>query len=163
MSICGRTRYDHTYMASDNLIEFGTPAVSLGPLPIRAHWILEGAPLAKCTILSKSTDGTAKTIVWDCTAGRFNWYYDMDETVYVLEGSVLIKDRSGATRRVEAGETIFFRAGSHAEWTVDRYIRKLAFLRAPVPPFAMLAIRAIRLFRRLAKFEWRKPDTPDVF
>jgi uncharacterized protein len=150
-------------MASDNLIEFGTPAVPLGSLPIRAQWILDGAPVAQCKILSTSSDGTSKTIVWDCTAGRFNWYYDMDETVYVLEGSVSIKDPTGHTRRVVAGETIFFRAGSHAEWTVEKYIRKIAFLRTPVPAYALLAIRAVRLLRRLARFEWRKPDAPAVF
>jgi uncharacterized cupin superfamily protein len=146
-------------MANENLIEFGTAAVALGPLPIRAQWILEGAPSAQYKVLSTSTDGTAKTIIWDCTAGRFNWFYDMDETVYVLEGSVVIKDGAGSIRRVAAGETIFFRAGSQAEWTVERYIRKIAFLRAPVPKHALLAIRAVRVFRRLIRFGRPKEES----
>jgi ethanolamine utilization protein EutQ (cupin superfamily) len=53
--------------------------------------------------------------------------------VYVLEGSVALKDCAGGSRRVGAGETIFFPAGSRAEWTVDTYIRKIAFLRVPLP------------------------------
>jgi uncharacterized cupin superfamily protein len=139
-------------MASENLIEFATASVALNALPIRPQWVLEGAPVAQYKILSTSTDGTAKTIVWDCTAGRFNWFYDMDETVYVLEGSVVLKDETGTSRRVGSGETVFFRAGSHAEWTVERYIRKIAFLRTPVPKHALLAIRAVRVFKRLARF-----------
>jgi len=144
-------------MLSENLIEFGTASVALGPLPIRAQWILEGAPVAQYKIISTSADGTAKTIVWDCTAGRFNWFYDMDETVYVLEGSMLLKDRTGASRLVVAGETVLFRAGSHAEWTVESYIRKVAFLRTPVPKYALLAIRAVRIFKRLTRFGKQEP------
>jgi uncharacterized protein len=139
-------------MVSENLIEFGTASVALNALPIRPQWVLEGAPVAQYKILSTSTDGTAKTIIWDCTAGRFNWFYDMDETVYVLEGSVVLKDETGTSRRVGAGETIFFRAGSQAEWTVERYIRKIAFLRTPVPKHALLAIRAVRVLKRLTGF-----------
>jgi uncharacterized cupin superfamily protein len=143
-------------MASESLIEIGTASVTLSPLPIRAQWILEGSPLAQYKILSTSADGTAKTIVWDCTAGRFNWFYDMDETVYVLEGSVVIKDPAGVSRRVAAGETITFHAGARAEWTVERYVRKIAFLRTPVPKYALLAIRAVRIARRLIRFGRRE-------
>jgi uncharacterized cupin superfamily protein len=150
-------------MARENLIEFGAASVTLSPLPIRAQWILEGAPVAQCKILSTSTDGTAKTIVWDCTAGRFNWLYDMDETVYVLEGSVVLKDHTGSSRRVSAGETVFFRAGSRAEWTVERYIRKIAFLRTPVPKYALLAVRAVRVARRLARLGRRKQEESTMF
>jgi uncharacterized cupin superfamily protein len=148
-------------MVSENLIEIGTASVAMSPLPIRAQWILEGSPAAQYKILSASLDGTAKTIVWDCTAGRFNWFYDMDETVYVLAGSVLIKDGAGHSRRVTAGETILFRAGSQAEWTVESYIRKIAFLRTPVPKYALLAIRAVRIASRLARLGRQEP--PGMF
>jgi uncharacterized cupin superfamily protein len=150
-------------MASENLIEFGTASVALNALPIRPQWVLEGAPVAQYKILSTSTDGTAKTIIWDCTAGRFNWFYDMDETVYVLEGSVVLKDETGSSRRVGSGETIFFRAGSRAEWTVERYIRKIAFLRTPVPKHALLAIRAVRVLKRLTRFGSSKREDSAMF
>jgi uncharacterized protein len=135
-------------MSSDNSIEFATLAVELSPLPIKANWVLEGAPVARFKVLSRSSDGTARTVVWDCTAGRFNWFYDIDETVYILEGSVCIKDASGVSREVSAGETILFRAGSHAEWTVETYVRKIAFFRNPVPKFALLQIGLFRAVRR---------------
>src|SRR5579859_6111527 len=91
------------------------------PCPIRPSWVLEGAPVARIQLLSESADGTASTWFWDCTAGRFNWFYSFDETLHILEGSVTLKFPSGATRRVVAGDTIFFPAGSRAEWTVDNY------------------------------------------
>jgi hypothetical protein len=137
-------------MPPESPIEFGTTATALSPLPIRPEWILEGAPRAQAKVLSVSSDGTAKTVVWDCTAGRFSWFYDVDETIYVLEGSVAIKLQDGAVRQVNAGDTIFFRAGSHAEWTVDKYIRKVAFFRTPVPAYALLAMKVGRLLARLA-------------
>jgi EutQ-like cupin domain len=35
----------------------------------------------------------AESRIENCTAGRFDWFYDVDETVYVLEGSVTIKNQ----------------------------------------------------------------------
>jgi uncharacterized protein len=136
-------------MPSENPIEFGTAGISLDPLPIRPEWILEGAPVTNAKVISNSSDGTARTLVWDCTAGRFNWFYDIDETVYVIEGSARIKNEKGETKLVSAGDTILFRAGSKAEWTVDKYIRKIAFFRNPVPKFALFAIRCARAAQRL--------------
>ncbi|WP_227590544.1 cupin domain-containing protein, partial [Klebsiella aerogenes] len=36
-------------------------------------------------MLSWSADGSASTIVWQCTEGRFEWHYDFDETILILE------------------------------------------------------------------------------
>ncbi len=136
-------------MSIENPIEFGTAGVSLDPLPINSAWVLEGSPTANAKVISRSSDGTARTLVWDCSAGRFNWFYDIDETVYVIEGSAHIKNAAGETKLVSAGDTILFRAGSRAEWTVDKYIRKIAFFRNPVPKFALLAIGAMRAAQRI--------------
>jgi uncharacterized cupin superfamily protein len=108
---------------------------SFAPCPIRAGWIIEGSPVARVELLSSSADGTAGTYYWDCTAGRFNWIYDFDETLHILEGSVTLKEPSGRSLRVVAGDVVFFPAGSSAEWTVDKYIRKLAFCRTPLPGY----------------------------
>jgi uncharacterized cupin superfamily protein len=101
--------------------------------PITPEWILEGAPTARIEHLSSSADGTASTYFWDCTAGRFNWFYSFDETLYILEGGMTLKESSGRTYPVVAGDTIFFPAGSSAEWTVQNYVRKVAFCRTPLP------------------------------
>jgi uncharacterized protein len=136
-------------MSIDNVIKFGVGKVSLSPAPITPDWVLEGNPIARNKFLSSSADGTATTWMWDCTAGRFNWYYDIDETIYVIEGSVIIKDEGGASRRVSAGDTVFFPSGSRAEWIVEDYIRKVAFLRTPLPRQVLLAKRLYRSLKRL--------------
>jgi len=40
---------------------------------------------------------------------------------------------------LEAGDTAFFAAGSSAEWTVQTYIRKVAFMHRPLPAPLRLA------------------------
>jgi uncharacterized cupin superfamily protein len=155
-SASGRARHDNDKkgqicMNPEGAIRIGTAQVSLNPSPIHPDWILEGEPIARNRFLSGSDDGTACTLVWDCTAGRFDWYYDFDETVYVVEGSVRVKDDRGVERRVEAGDTIFFPAGTHAQWTVDHYIRKIAFCRAPLPWQVILAKRAYGACKRTVK------------
>jgi uncharacterized protein len=117
--------------------------------PIRPAWILAGAPVARVAMLSSSADGTASTYYWDCTAGRFNWFYSFDETLHILEGSVSLKAPSGITRVVGAGDTVFFPAGSQAEWTVDHYVRKLAFCRTPLPRYLVSARHVARQIKGL--------------
>lgn len=138
-------------MAIESTITFGTSTEKLAPNPIRPEWILEGKPVARLQLLSSSADGTASTYFWDCTAGKFNWFYSFDETFHILEGAVSLKGPSGTSRRVVAGDTVFFPAGSSAEWTVDQYIRKLAFCRTPVPPYLTYARLAVRRLRRILK------------
>ena len=128
--------------------KLGVAAVSLNPSPIHPGWILEGNPVARNKVLSSSADGTASTLIWDCTAGRFNWIYDVDETIYVIAGGVVLRDHAGA-RRLSAGDTIFFPAGARAEWHVEDYIRKIAFCRAPLPRPVVFAKRGFRFLKRL--------------
>jgi uncharacterized protein len=105
--------------------------------------------MARIELLSSSADGTASTYFWDCTAGRFNWYYDFDETFHVLEGAVTLKFPSGTSYLVVAGDTVFFPAGAAAEWTVDKYIRKMAFCRVPLPGYFTFAKSIARRLKRL--------------
>jgi uncharacterized cupin superfamily protein len=103
----------------------------LDPSPINPRWILLGSPSARKKILSVSADEAATILVWDCSSGRFNWFYNIDETAYIIEGSAQLKDSSGKTYSVRAGDLLYFPSGSRVEWFVDSYIRKVAFLRDP--------------------------------
>jgi len=123
---------------------------TLNPSPIYPDWVLEGKPVARNRVLSRSADGTATTFLWDCTAGRFNWFYDVDETLYVIEGGVVVKDAAGATRCLSVGDTVFFPAGARAEWHVENYVRKIAFCRAPLPRLLVFVKRGFRLVKRLS-------------
>jgi uncharacterized protein len=138
-------------MSVEGGIKFGIGRVNLSPSPICAEWILEGNPVARNKLVSVSADGAASSYIWDCTAGRFNWFYEADETVYVIEGSVVVKDMAGTAHRLSAGDTIFFPAGTRAEWHVEDYIRKFALVRAPLPRWFVVAKRVYRLFKRLMK------------
>jgi uncharacterized cupin superfamily protein len=135
-------------MTAETSITVGTSLANLVSNPIQPGWILDGKPSARLALLSSSADGTASTYFWDCTAGRFNWFYGFDETFHVLEGEVTLKYPSGQSHRVVAGDTVFFPAGSSAEWTVHHYIRKLAFCRTPVPGYLTFARQMVRRLRR---------------
>ena len=145
------------------VITFGTSQVDLGPAPIRSDWILEGSPVTRNKLLSGSTDGTSNTYIWDCTTGRFNWFYDIDETVYVLEGSVKVRDHHGVTRTLVPGDTGYFPAGSSAEWTVDTYIRKMAFIQVPMPRPLRLAKRVLRSLKRMVRGNNGADAAPNMF
>jgi uncharacterized protein len=141
--------YYFVYMSIDGHITVGSSPEKFVANPVRAEWILEGSPVARIQLLSTSEDGTASTYFWDCTAGRFNWFYAFDETFHILEGEVTLKDAAGESRRVVAGDTVFFPLGSAAEWTVHQYVRKLAFCRVPVPQMLTTARNMVRSVRRM--------------
>ena len=115
-------------------IEIAAAATAdLAPGPIPSSWILEGAPKARGKKLLQSHDRTFQAVVWDCTAGRFNWHYDVDETVFIIAGEVFIDDGKDKERRMGPGDMGFFPAGSHCMWHIPVYVRKFAILRNPIP------------------------------
>jgi uncharacterized protein len=150
-------------MTVETTITFGTETPNFVANPIRPSWILAGEPVARSAHLSTSADGMASTYYWDCTAGRFNWYYAFDETLHILEGSVTLKVPSGSSQLVVAGDIVFFPAGSQAEWTVDKYIRKLAFCRTPLPSYLVSARDIRRRLRRLVRGEGTKHEESSGF
>ncbi len=86
------------------LIETTNIAVTLTPRPIEPSWIIEGNPTAQWHVLSQSADGLASTVVWECSQGKFNWYYDFDETVLILEGASEAEENHDAGRRTPSRE-----------------------------------------------------------
>jgi uncharacterized cupin superfamily protein len=119
--------------------------------------------VARAKVLSTSADGAVTMIVWDCTAGRFNWFYSFDEMIHVIEGSTVIKNQAGTERRVAAGETIFFPAGSRAEWIVGDYVRKFAVCRDPVPRYVALINRARKALEPITPAGLRKRPQRSIF
>jgi hypothetical protein len=108
-------------------------AHGLVPAPIPRAWVLEGNPVARDKRLTGGSDSLPRTLMWDCTAGRFNWHYEDDEVAHVLEGSVVIEDAAGVRQLLRTGDTFLFPAGSQYQWTVQNYIRKIAFAYSPLP------------------------------
>jgi uncharacterized protein len=134
---------------SRSLIEMARLTVDLTPRPIESSWILEGKPEASWCILSQSTDGLATTIVWQCTEGKFNWFYDFDETVLILDGSIVLESDGMPPQRYVAGDIIFFKDGAHAKWHVEGHVRKLAFCRKTSPVWFGLALRVFLKLRKM--------------
>ena len=137
-------------MAEPKLV-FGKMDDRLRDAPIRAEWVLSGAPRARNAVLAVSADRLATTLVWDCTAGRFRWIYDTDETIHIVEGGVRLTDTLGVVRDLGVGDVVFFPAGSSAEWEVQSYVRKLAFFRKPAPQPVSFAIRAAHKLAQLSR------------
>ena len=80
-------------------------------------------------------------MAWDCTAGEFHWYYTDDETVHIVTGSVRVTIEGRPVVTLAAGDVAYFPSGTHAIWRVENYVRKVAFLRKPLPLAFGLMIR----------------------
>lgn len=130
------------------LIEAARTSADLTPMPIAPSWIIEGNPVARATLLSKSADGQAWTMVWECSDGKFNWYYDLDETIMILEGSIVLENDAIRPTRYGPGDVIYFKDGAHAKWHVEGRVRKLAFFRKTQPVLLSFALRAFSKIKR---------------
>jgi uncharacterized cupin superfamily protein len=131
------------------LIETGNLVVNLTPRPIEPSWIIEGNPVAEWSVLSKSADGLASTMVWQCSEGKFNWYYDFDETILILEGSIVLENDTMRSTRYGPGDVIFFKDGAHAKWHVEGHVKKLAFCRTTQPVLLGFALRVVAKLKRI--------------
>jgi uncharacterized protein len=134
---------------SRSLIEIARLTADLTSRPIDSSWIIEGNPEASSSILSQSTDGLAITMVWHCTEGKFNWFYDFDETVLILDGSIVLESDGVPPQRYVAGDVIFFKDGAHAKWHVEGHVKKLAFCRKTSPYWFGLALRVFLKLRKM--------------
>jgi uncharacterized cupin superfamily protein len=99
---------------SKSIVIAAAASAILEPAPISPDWILDGTPEAENKIVAKSLDGTSYTVVWQCTAGLFNWHYSEDETVVVISGEVFVTTETGEECLLREGDIAFFPAGSSA-------------------------------------------------
>ena len=107
-------------------------AIELAPDPLFEEWVVSGNPITRSRIIATSPDRASKTMVWDCTAGSFEWHYKQDEVLIVIAGDACLLGQNGKERRLAAGDYGFFPAGTIAHWRVDKYIRKVALLHEPM-------------------------------
>lgn len=132
----------------------------LEPAPINPGWVLAGQPRARAVDLAHSPDGTCTSAQWDCTAGRFFWYFAVEETVHILEGEVVVTGHDGQSVRLRAGDVAVMPAHTWMVWHVENYVRKLAVCRYAIPrPFG----RALRMFQTWRnRFMLRGGRTPSL-
>jgi uncharacterized cupin superfamily protein len=118
---------------SKSIVIAAAATADLAPTPVSPDWVLHGTPKTRSTELARSHDRTAHSMVWECTAGRFNWHYNKDETLVVISGEAFITNEQGDERRLGPGDIVFFPAGSSSTWRVPNYVKKVAFLRHTMP------------------------------
>ena len=93
---------------------------------------------------AESPDGTTSHWTWDCTAGRFRWYYEVDESIVIVAGSVSIQVDDEEPVVLAVGDAAYFPAGHWVTWQVDEYVRKQAVVRVPVPRTMQYAVNGHR-------------------
>lgn len=130
--------------------------VELQAAPIEPSWIIAGQPHAEGAVHSQSADACSTTTIWRCSAGAFRWNFLWDETVYIVSGSVVVTDETGAKTTISAGDVAYFAAGTWATWEIADHVKKVAFCRRPFPKPVMAAMS---LKRRLSKLLGRGGST----
>jgi uncharacterized cupin superfamily protein len=124
----------------------------LRPSPIEPSWIEAGDPRARCVFLAQTDDRLAMTVDWECTAGRFTWRYDIDETIYILEGGCTLNQPGLPELRLGPGDSAHFSRGAVVTWTIDSYVRKIGFCKSAPPRRIGLVIRLLNgMWRRVRK------------
>jgi uncharacterized protein len=121
-----QTALPHYSSSIQRLTKAGWPAAlvrrSARASPIEPSWILEGNPEARSRPLSTGADGAA--------------------------GSIVLESAGMPPKRYGVGDVIFFRDGVHAKWHVERYVKRVAFLRQTSPIGFGFAIRAVNKLKR---------------
>ncbi len=130
--------------ATDGSAEFshGAEAV-LEDAPIEPSWILEGTPHARVARWSGTRDGRSTNYVWECSAGRFRWYFAVDETVCVVDGEVQVQPETGSPVWLRPGDSALFHAGTWSTWYIPDHLRKHAVLSTPVSPKVQKLLTAV--------------------
>ena len=114
-------------------IVMATPTcLELSPSSIPVEWIFSGSPKAWNKEVATSHDRISQIVVWECTAGHFNWHYNKDESVVVISGEAFLVKPDGQEVRFGAGDVGFFPAGTTCTWRVPGLFRKIAVMREPM-------------------------------
>ncbi|MBA2542479.1 MAG: DUF861 domain-containing protein [Deltaproteobacteria bacterium] len=104
----------------------------LPKITLPQHEILEGTPDARGLFTVESEDRGATAGFWSCDVGRYEFAFDYDEFIYLIEGEMTVTqgDRQWIVR---AGDTAHFPQGVTVIWEVTRRVTKYFVARAPFP------------------------------
>jgi len=142
---------------SKSVVHANPATVELQPEPIPPEWILSGTPVARSNKLATSHDWMSTIVVWDCTAGTFQWHYGQDEVILVISGEAFLLGAKGTERRFGPGDLGFFPAGSVATWRVDNHIRKVAVLRENMWRPVGFCLKVFKKLLRMAGIAGKSP------
>jgi uncharacterized cupin superfamily protein len=124
-SVLGHTR-------GRGLQVFESGCGALLPRPIEPSFIEEGTPVARCVTFAESPDKRLSSGIWECTAGKFQVKFALDEIVHILEGEVRVReDGEGVVYTLRPGDAAYFPLGLTTHWDVPRFVRKFFVVRVP--------------------------------
>ena len=93
--------------------------------PIPAEALTAGEPVQRGHTYFTDDSGTLTAGVWDCTPMTLkSGPYDVNEFMYVLQGSIQIVHDNGATDTIEAGQCFVLPKGTPCVWRQTEYVRK---------------------------------------
>lgn len=104
----------------------------LPAIELPAHEVLEGRPDARAMFTAESADHGASAGFWSCDVGRYEFVFDYDEFVYLIEGEVEVTEH-GSNRQftLTPGDTAHFPQGVTTTWRITRRMTKYFVARAP--------------------------------
>ena len=62
--------------------------------------------------------------IWTKEVSEFPWTYDVNETCYILEGSVTVTPEGGEPVKLEENDLVTFPAGLSCTWQIHSDIKK---------------------------------------
>jgi hypothetical protein len=62
--------------------------------------------------------------IWEKEASTFPWYYDSEETCYLLAGDVVVTPDGGTPVTMGKGDLVTFPAGMSCIWEIRQAVRK---------------------------------------
>jgi uncharacterized cupin superfamily protein len=92
--------------------------------------VIEGDPQSKVHWLRTegSTDAALMSGIFTAQPSRFNYAFETDETIHLIEGRVTITLDSGEAVTVTAGDIVSFPRGARAVWDVQEPLREFFVL-----------------------------------
>jgi uncharacterized cupin superfamily protein len=97
------------------------------------HEILEGIPDARAMFTANTADQGACAGFWSCDVGRYEFVFDYDEFIYVIDGEVVVTEAAPSTRThvLKPGDTAHFPRGVTTIWQITRRMTKYFVACAP--------------------------------
>lgn len=62
--------------------------------------------------------------IWEKEESEFEWFYDTDETCYLLEGQVIVTPENGTPVEIGTGDLVTFPSSLACTWKITRRVRK---------------------------------------
>ncbi|BBP43797.1 cupin domain-containing protein [Thiosulfativibrio zosterae] len=62
--------------------------------------------------------------IWEKESSAFDWFYDAEETCYLLEGQVVVSYGKGEAVSFGAGDLVTFPKGLTCRWDIQKAVKK---------------------------------------